>query len=141
MNVSRGRLKIVLLASTLVVGALICGVRGVTFAGYKLDSNIQCYPAFSYAAGAMGTARNSQDGNQYIGCSLQGYAGNSATSLYCYAANSAGTYCGCLSSDPHLIAVAQSMTSDPYLYFGWDSTSTCTVLRVDENSYYPSKQP
>src|ERR1044071_7989920 len=48
MNVSRGRLKIVLLASTLVVGALICGVRGVTFAGYKLDSNIQCYPAFSY---------------------------------------------------------------------------------------------
>jgi len=139
MNVSRGRLKIVLLASTLLVAALV--VCGISFAGYKSDSNVQCYPAYSYAAGAMGTARNSQDSSQYIGCSLQGYAGSSPTSLYCFAQNSAGTYCGCGSSDPHLIAVAQSMTSDPYLYFGWDANSTCSWLRVEEDSYYPSKQP
>jgi hypothetical protein len=133
-----GRLKRVLLASTAVVGVLMGGVAS---AGLKLNETIQCYPSSEFAAGAMGAARNSSDGTQYILCSLQGYPGSSATQLYCAAVDSAGNYCGCSSTDPHLIAVAQSMTSDPYLYFGWDSTSTCTFLRVQEDSYDSPKQP
>ncbi|HEV8443730.1 MAG TPA: hypothetical protein VGQ27_09630, partial [Steroidobacteraceae bacterium] len=85
------------LASTLLLGAMAASA----FAGLK--QNYEVYfgtnPLKPYADGDLAAARNSADGQQYIGCEATATAGN------CYAVNSAGVYKSCATTDPAQLAV------------------------------------
>ena len=119
--------------------ALLLSAAAAAMAGYKAAAAVSVYPASRYAAGQLGTARNSTDTMQYIGCSYE------ATSTYhyvsCNARNSAGTYGGCVGYDASMIDAAHSLPSDGYLFFAWDANGTCIEIQASNYSYHEPKQP
>ena len=83
----------------------------------------------------MGSARNSSDSTQYIGCYFEGYTSGSQYIL-CFANNSSGTYGSCTSSDPRLMALGPKPSPpDSLLEFSWNSSGACTFLEVANVSY------
>jgi hypothetical protein len=125
-----------LIASLVLTGLLTAGVAS---AGYKADYQVYVNTSSMIAIGALGSARNSGDSNQYIGCINEAYSSGSQY-IVCYAANSSGSYGSCTSTDPHFMAVAQSVAGDSFLEFSWNSSGT-TFIEVNSTSYYPPKQP
>jgi hypothetical protein len=122
----------------ILVLALLAVVGGASYAGQKL-----AYPVVigsNYAYGTLGTARNSADANQLIGCWAYSSRGQ-APFMDCSARNSAGTYVVCSSTDPDFVAQARSVKGDSYVYFSWDSTGTCISLDVEHFSSWEPKQP
>jgi hypothetical protein len=92
----------------------------------------------TWAWGSMGTARASSDSNQYIGCAT--YASSTLHYATCYARDAAGTYGTCRTYEDRLIRVAETAGSDSVLEFFWTG-STCTSIRVTNDSRYSPRQP
>lgn len=91
------------------------------------------------AYGAFGSARNSSDNVQRIYCRT--FADTSgAESVRCFATNAAGVGVTCFSTSPTLIRSAQSMVSDSYVYFAWDTSGVCTNLDVLKGSHLAPKE-
>lgn len=129
--------RLVRASLVLVVGLMI---TGTAFAGLKTNIPVTVNTTSRFAAGAIGSARNSADAVQNIGCSLSATP-TSAARVFCFARNAANVYGSCSSSDPKLVAAAQSINPDSYVYFAWDTTGACTFLSLYEVSYYPPKNP
>lgn len=125
-----------LLPMALVLGMI--SAAGAAWAGFHGSSEV--YVGSGFAVGALGSARNSADGTQYIGCATYGSAG-STRSMQCYANDSAGHYGSCSSSDATLVATAGTLSSNSYVTFNWNSSGTCTYLYVVTNSYFPPPGP
>jgi hypothetical protein len=90
------------------------------------------------AYGALGSAHNSSDSVQYIGCSVDTYATGASPMMYCSAQNaSRSVYCS--SSNPQLITAANSLSGDSYLAFFFDASGTCTELYITTASSYAPK--
>ncbi len=125
MNVS------VKLAGTLLLGAMAASA----FAGLKQTYEVYfgTNPLKPYADGDLGAARNSADGQQYIGCEA------TATSGDCYAVNSVGVYRSCVTTDPAQLAVIRSLHGDGHLFFTWDTSGNCVTIRVRYDSLSPPK--
>lgn len=85
--------------------------------------------------GTLGSARNSADTVQYIGCSTDNIDGN------CTAKNSAGTVVTCFSTDPEIIDVMRACTTDSYLFVEHDGAGTCTRVVVGSRSSHAPKNP
>jgi len=81
-----------------------------------------------YATGDLGYVRNTADQVQYIGCET------TAVLASCYAVNSAGLYKSCSTTDPALIDLVHSLNGDSTLYFSWNTSGNCTVIRVRTDS-------
>jgi hypothetical protein len=81
------------------------------------------------AFGALGSARNSSDTNQYIGCDVAAFSG-SGSSVHCFARDASGNGAGCSSSDPALVQSVSSLNSDSFLHFAFSPSATCTSIRV-----------
>ena len=126
-----------LIASLVLTGLFTAGVAS---AGYKSDYQVYVSTSSMIALGALGSARNASDTNEYIGCANEAYS-SGYQYVVCFAANSAGTYGSCTSTDPHFMAVAQSVSGDSFLEFSWNSSGTCTFIESEAVSYYPPKQP
>ena len=92
------------------------------------------------AVGMLGTARNSADNKQSIGCALSATS-TSIVRLDCEAQNAAGRYVHCLSFNAALIAVAQSLNGDSLLDIGMDQGGNCTSLYVVNGSSMAVKLP
>ncbi len=119
------------LASTLLLGAM----AATAFAGLK--QNYEVYfgtnPLKPYADGDIGAARNSADGQQYIGCEATATLGS------CYAVNSAGVYKSCSTTDAGQLAVIRSLHGDGHLFFSWDTSGNCVNIRIRYDSLSPPK--
>lgn len=105
------------------------------------------------ASGSLGSARNSLDAVQYIGCwnSMSGYYDNNGSIPIndpdyhlvvqlvggCYAVDSAGNFAIC-SMVPGELA---PMAPDSYVVFSWDANSNCTGLQVWTYSQTSPKTP
>ncbi|HEX8822994.1 MAG TPA: hypothetical protein VF794_23905 [Archangium sp.] len=129
-----------------VVGALLLSTGAL--AGAKATSEVVINTTSNAptvtAMGSMGSARNSADATQYIGCQLStNNVSSGSVTVVCFAKNAAGQYVSCVTTDPNYVNVAQSIQSDSYIRFNYDSSvgSTCTYLLVVQNSYYAPKQP
>ena len=118
----------------LALGLLLAA--GVAQAGYRYNYNVVV--SDTYVSGPIGGARNSADTLQSIGC----YSTASATHRYavCSAQDATGRGKSCSTFDANLIQVAQSLTSDSVVAFGWDATGTCTYITAMTYSQYQPKQ-
>ncbi len=130
-------MKKLLIASLILTGLLTAGVAS---AGGKYDYPVIVNSSGMVAYGALGSARNSSDSNQYIGCYNEAYSSGSQY-IICFARDSAANYASCTSTDPHFMAVAQSVSGDSFVEFSWNSSGTCTFVEVINTSYVPPKQP
>jgi hypothetical protein len=107
------------------------------FAGERLILPVVIDTVNRKAEGAIGSARNSADTVQYLGCSVS--ATTTGTSIQCVARNAAGTQVQCNTSSPNLINAALSIQTDNYLRFDWDATGACTAITLHKYSFYEPK--
>lgn len=91
------------------------------------------------AYGMIGTARNSADTKQLIGCFIS--AAGSSLQAGCEAQNAAGANTMCFSSNAGVIAAVQSVGPDSYIDFARDSGGSCTSVYVANSSSTAVKQP
>ena len=126
--------------SQIAAAALGLLLTPMAYAGYKAESPVFVDQSSNIALGSLGSARNSADSTQYIGCTV-GFS-NGAESLSCYARTSTGLMGTCYSSNPTVVALGRSLTPASYLYFTWDEvTQECTYLQVIKNSYVRPMAP
>ena len=117
--------------------ALVTLLGTVAGAGMKISSPVVV--SSGNATGAMGSARNSGDAVQYIGCTISGYAGT-APSVTCFAQDLT-SYGACSTSDANIVAAASAIADDSYISFSWDGWGACTSLQVTKASHGAPKQP
>ena len=137
------------LRTTLIAAALTLSIAPPVHAGRKTTAAVVINTATRTASGSLGSARNSSDSTQYIGCQATYYpnldpnSGSfSSTTYFCYARSSAGTTGACsvpLSTD--FVDIYAPIAEDSFLQFSWDAAGNCTSLRVENYSYYAPVQP
>jgi hypothetical protein len=123
-----------------VLGVLIAiGAASAALAGYKGTYPVYVQPTFAY--GAMGTARNSTDGTQYIGCSVS-YTSDNGWWADCQAKNSAGDYFYCWTNDPVMAQVVLGNSEGAYLYMSRPAANQtrCDEIEVRHHSYHEPKK-
>jgi hypothetical protein len=116
-----------------------CGLltsSGLAFAGTKATNPVYINNSSGYATGSIGSARESSDGYQYIGCSSYG------TNGYCIAEDSAGNFAECAWSGATQQAAVESITPMSNLVLNWNTTTGgCTSIQVSNFSYWPPAAP
>jgi len=119
----------------MLCGAAVAGDKGDVPVTLQTNSSGQVIRAF----GMIGTARNSADTKQLIGC----FISTSGTSLQagCEAQNAAGANTMCFSANANIVAAVQSVGPDSYIDFARDSAGNCTSLYVANGSVTAVKQP
>lgn len=103
------------------------------FAGTKSTSNV--YVGTTSFSGSLGTARNSADTNQQIGC----WSYTPGTG-FCYGKNSTGTSASCTTSDAAMLTAIKSMKGDSYIRVNF-SSGACTSVFISNFSSFEPKQP
>ncbi len=114
------------------------------WAGAKTVVPVTISPSASttWVSGTIGSARNSANTNETIGCALYAYSNVSApSSIQCYARNAAGTYISCTSTAPALVNAMSAITSDSYITFVVDTSGSCTHVYINNSSYFEPKAP
>ncbi len=112
-----------------------------TSAGIKEDIPVVVDLGGRTATGALGTARNSADWRQVIGCSLQANAGVAHLSLMCEAMDAQGVAIQCASNDASLVTASLAISGDSQVTFTWDRFRQCTSLTVRNGSTLDLKRP
>lgn len=124
-----------------MAAALIGAWSGVVFAGSKSIYPVAVDVVHRDALGSLGSARNSSDTVQYIGCEVYSGTGSGNTTGYCYAKDAAAHYLTCRTTDSSLLATIRAMSGDCLLYFEADTSGLCTAVDVTHHSIYEPKQP
>ncbi len=122
----------------LVTIAFLLSAVGAATAGYQSGAPVTIWTSYRAATGALGTARNSPDYYQHIGCNFRGYASSHYAS--CFAIDASGAYVTCYTSSADMMAVVQSLNSDDYLYFAWDANNTCIAIEKQTSSRWEPKR-
>ena len=126
--------------SMVCVLAVSVGIAGPALAGLRFSQAVDYYKDSTGAGnawGMLGTAYNSADTTQWIGCSVS--TTSSYQSAWCYATRSDGTQVSCYTSNSQIIAGMRAVPSDVYLTFGFDSSGYCTSVRSEMMSYNQRK--
>jgi hypothetical protein len=90
--------------------------------------------------GALGTAWNSSDTAQIIGCTLEATTvGTPTITAECFATDASSNSISCESTSPVIVQAIESINSDSFITFTVASDgSTCESIRVETSSYlYP----
>lgn len=125
----------------LFAGAIVLGA-GAANAGARYDDQVRVYKysdGSGVGYGSLGSARNSADGGQYLGC----YSHSSSTLSYasCVAVDSSGSYLYCSTYNADMIALVRSVASDSYVVFSAGTTGACDSVGVANRSYNAPKNP
>jgi hypothetical protein len=111
------------------------------FAGMKASSPVEIVSSYSYsyAAGSLGTARNSGDKTQSIGCTIYAWNLSAPPTVYCSATDATGRVFSCTTSgNVSLAQVVGSITATSKLYFQVqnDDPTHCSKISVMNYSQY-----
>jgi hypothetical protein len=135
-KIQLSKTTIAITIATATVGGLLAvrpahaGYRGTYAVTINLTSHV--------ASGSLGSARNSADALEYIGCAIYGYPGSISAQCAAYDANA--NYAYCTASDPALVEAARSVSGDSWLQFQWDQTTQeCTGIVVRNQSSFEPK--
>jgi hypothetical protein len=134
--------KMKLVALALTLGA---SIPVVARAGVKATSPVQVNLTSRYAFGSMGSARNSVDSTQQIGCEVDVlangivYGGCSAVSAASVGAGPISASCS-FYNQPGFAAVAQSVSSDSFIIFTWDANGVCQQITSSNFSLWEPKK-
>ena len=118
----------------------ICVAR----AGYTVTQTVYVNPEIRQAYGALGSARNSSDPDELIGCFVTAQPGHASGE--CHATSNAGntgtaSTGECETVDPNILAGIRTIKGDSSVYFSWDEGGSCNALYVDNYSYLSGKNP
>ena len=117
--------------AVLLLGGAVGGASKVS-AGARAGGEVYVDTTGRLASGTMGTAYNSTDTTQYIGCLI-----GTGSYIICFATNRAGVYASCSVAPARyqeFAAIVGSMSSNSSLMFTWDSAGRCQSLDVWNNS-------
>ncbi len=103
----------------------------IVFAGSKSTQNVSV--GASTFGGSLGSARNSADNLQQIGCYF-----DSAGTGNCYGRDSVGTTKACSTNAAALLTVIRSIKGDSYMLVRFTG-GTCTSIRVSNFSSFKPK--
>jgi hypothetical protein len=122
-----------------IVLAIVMAVPVIAMAGSRFKWEVEVHTDHGWAAGSMGSARNSRDSNQYIGCqftgTLEGHWG------ICHARDATGTYAACSFVNKDYLARAISAIADSStLVFAWNQDGECRDITVNNNSAYEPRK-
>jgi len=120
---------------TIVVAGLavaLLAIGSLVRAGTKATGRVSITPG-TLATGSLGDARASLDGNQYIGCIVQGVPGP-GWFTNCLARDAAGNTLSCQSFDPTIAQAAQAVSSMSAITFNVSGIN-CTSVLVGNSSY------
>ena len=126
--------------TVMVAGLLLAATT--SWAGWKNTASV--WVSGNMAGGMLGTARNSADTRQHIGCSITTYtstSSNTYTYATCDAADAGTAYGSCITYNPDLIATIRSLDPDGRLFFLWDSAGTCQYINVQADSALEPRKP
>lgn len=115
---------------------------GMALAGYKSGGNVTVTvysDGSKYVSGKLGSARNSSDNTQYIGCYHR--VSSSSEWVVCQARNTSGTYASCISYDSRYFDVVDGMDSDSTLTYSANSSGYCTDIVHQTRSQDAPKEP
>ena len=134
--------KLVVVLCGILASALVAGTE-IAKAGPKYSYPVSV--GSDYVYGSLGTARNSADGNQAIGCTTSGQFSNGVgyNMAFCSATDSQGRSASCWVAS-NAGTMAQSLASlgtDSLLYFTFDASGNCTFIYVENYSYFEPKNP
>lgn len=120
-----------------VLAALAIG--GLAFGGARSTWEVYVDTTSHYAQGSLGSARNSADSMQYIGCSAEN------DYIYCSARNVSGTWVHCDAYSSAMAATVRAIGSDGFVQFYWTpgspTSGTCSSVQVNHYSYLAPKAP
>src|SRR5262245_42780705 len=130
--------------AAVIVGLVLClamflapGTRAS--AGFKQPWDVTIDAVNRTAMGALGTARNSADTKQALGCGVHYDAVNGKNNVNCNAADAAGNTAQCATQQAELIQIALGINGDSFLEFDWDRSGTCTNIQVLNSWIYSTK--
>jgi hypothetical protein len=116
--------------------AVCAGLSTPAFAGKKITESVVVDTAARHAYGALGSARNSTDQNQWIGCHI--IATSTAANSFggCSGQNSNNTpfSCSVSSSKIALMEAIRSVQGDSRIRVEWDASGNCTRIDVANDS-------
>jgi hypothetical protein len=115
----------------------------LAFAGERASSPVYLNGTSRYAGGAQGSARNSPDNLQSIGCQVTAFPGGGAYAAYvsCSARDNGGKGAWCYSYDPALVAAGNGISNEDQIAFTWNPDGTCSMLQIYKGSNLETKQP
>lgn len=123
-------------AKWVLVAVGLCGAGafvGRASAGNKSSEAVAINTAVRIAYGSVGSARNSADSIQWIGCSLAGYP--TAVSASCSGSTATGITFTCIvPSTSKIVDVVKSIQGDSRIRIEWDAAGTCTRLDLSNDS-------
>ena len=130
-RIRRAMLGVVVVATVVSASAFVVPIAR---AGLLYDTPVTINYTYSQAYGSIGSARNSTDQIQYLGCEAKvGYAD-------CIAEDASGNWVMCSTTDPAMIAIAAGTNGDSEINFIWNGNGQCTNLWVANFSHYPPKK-
>jgi hypothetical protein len=107
-------------------------------AGEKSPGSVIIHPSLNMAQGAVGSARNSGDKTQRLGCTV--ITGLGWFRVDCEAVDADGNTAHCENLyDDGMRQAALSINGDSYIVFTWDRDGGCEMLEVRQNSRYEPK--
>jgi len=117
----------------LLMASVVLGVAGTVWAGKitRVETHVDLTAGNAY--GSLYDARHSADSVQYIGCALYFFAGG--TRLACQAQDVNANSLSCMSDDPEMVKIAQSVSADSYVSFKCAGKSL-TYLYVASSSTF-----
>ena len=110
------------------------------FAGLKLSYPVAVDSVSRYAYGSMGTARNSADAVQYIGCPITTYNTGGSYGI-CEGRNAANSARACTTTNADMMAAIRMVSEASFIFFTWDTSNNCTMVSVVNWSYIEPMLP
>ncbi len=124
------------------VGLSVLGLGLLTtaaLAGKRAAVEVRVEPGVK-AYGSTAGARNSSDDKQFIGCSVTAKPDHATPIVLCHGRDSDDVDYACTSTNPAIIAAAQSITPDSFIAFHGPGDE-CGWLEVTNSSAYGPKAP
>ena len=120
------------LAAAMVVAAMAVQAKAGMKAAYPVSIGTNT------ASGSLGTARNSEDTVQYIGCTLRAIGIDRIVS--CGARDAEGQSLSCSTTNPLMADVAAAINGDSYVSFTRNESGSCVSLSVSNASHWEPKR-
>jgi len=124
---------------TLVALVALAALEPDASAGNRATFPVQVDVTYRMASGAVGSARNSVDGQQSIYCFTN--ATSSSVYGYCAAMTAEGVFGSCFTTDATMLPLIQVMASDGVFAFYWDENGQCTDVLSYRGSLWDPKLP
>ena len=114
------------------------------FAGFKNNHYVTITTSGTHSSvyGSMGTARNSADSLQYIGCEY--YATTGHSQILCSSRTASNQLLYCSSMNPHIMGGVHALVDGALVQFSTDtaiSTWECQSINISGASRYAPPQP